>query len=88
MVNTKQSGRTTQQMLDAPKGAYYVWLSQSLSYPRQLAQHLKRADLHIVGPGFFSYKGRGQGIIADIVIDHGYVVPVTRMAEIDSHRRK
>lgn len=44
------SGRTTQAILAAPKGAVYVWVNNRLEYPKALAHKLGRDDLKIVSP--------------------------------------
>lgn len=46
----RQSGKTTKAMLNAPKGATFIWCNHQLDYPRRLAKHLGRDDLMIVGP--------------------------------------
>jgi hypothetical protein len=85
MTEERRTGRTTQQMLNAPRGAYYVWETPALSYAKQLAEYLKRTDLKIVSAGFFSYKGRGAGLKAKIIIDHGCVLTVSAAAAIGKH---
>lgn len=44
------SGRTTQQMRDAPRGACFVWCNERLDYPTRLAKALLRSDLTIIAP--------------------------------------
>lgn len=88
MTDDRRSGRTTRQMLEAPKGAYYVWPHKATSYAKQLAEHLGRKDLTIVHPAFFGYKGRGKGMRVKIVIDHECVLTVTQMAAIDRSRKE
>ena len=46
----RQSGLTTKQMQDAPRGSLFVWCNGLLGYPRRLAQELGRDDLRIVAP--------------------------------------
>ena len=41
------TGRTTEQMEAAPKGAVFVWVNSYLSYPKHLAVSLGRQDLLI-----------------------------------------
>jgi hypothetical protein len=67
------TGRTTRQMLDAPKGALYVWCNKHLDYPRALARHLGRADLVVVSP---SYERRGYSS-ALVILDHAGVARET-----------
>lgn len=44
----RRSGRTTRQMLAAPKGAVFIWCTEFLHYPRLLAEQAGRKDLMIV----------------------------------------
>jgi hypothetical protein len=41
--------KTTQQLIDAPRGATFVWCTNNLAYVRALAKHLGRMDLVLVG---------------------------------------
>ena len=47
-MSNRQTGRTTQQMKDAPVGAVYVWCNSQTGYPRQLAMAIGRDDLQVV----------------------------------------
>ena len=62
-------GITTRQMKAAPNGALFIWCSEQLDYPRQLACELNRADLHIVRPSWLTgmayYGMRYSGVIVD-----------------------
>lgn len=67
--NTTLPGRTSQQLLDAPRGATFVWCTNNLSYVRALARHLGRTDLVLVGKVGLEHSlchGR-RGLI---VVDH------------------
>lgn len=69
----RQSGRTTRSMKAAPPGATYVWCNGALSYPRALARHLGRADLHIVSP-WAVLEDRGMRFpTASVVLDHAFL---------------
>ena len=46
----RQTGRTTQQMVDAPVGAVFVWCDGHLGYPSVLAKTLGRDDLVLRPP--------------------------------------
>ena len=64
----RQIGFTSQQMLQAPIGATFVWCNGALLYPQNLARSLGRADLQVVSPEWFrdvacGYQGRA-------VLDH------------------
>jgi len=70
MHEPRQTGRTTKQMINAPKGAVFVWLTANLSYPQALAEKVDRTDLEIVPRSWIlSDKWRGQ-ILTGIVVDH------------------
>lgn len=47
MSNYRQTGRTTQQLENAPQGAIFVWCNGNLRYPQDLAQWLGRTDIKI-----------------------------------------
>ena len=65
----RQSGRTSEQMKAAPKGAVYVWVNSILGYPKALARSLGREDLRIVGPHMVeTLRGRV------FVVDHAAVL--------------
>ena len=69
----RQTGRTAQQMLDAPQNAVYVWCNGRLKYPRHLAQELGRDDLQIVSPGWLE-SNRWIGLRpTGLVLDHAYL---------------
>jgi hypothetical protein len=81
-MTDQPTGRTTKQMLEAPRRAFYVWYSSAKAYPNALAKHLGREDLTIVAPAFFGYKGRGRGLKVNIVVDHACVLTVSQASEI------
>lgn len=68
-MNDMQSGRTTNQMLHAPKGAVFIWPTASLSYPRQLARAIGRDDL-LIKPISWLDPSRLHGIRAVAIVDH------------------
>lgn len=66
----RQIGTTSRQMRAAQHGATYLWGENHLSYPRDLARHLGRTDLRIVGPEWLrggNYLGLRSG---ELVVDH------------------
>lgn len=64
------TGRTTQQMLEAPIGAVYIWSRHDLHYPKHLARHLQREDLKIVSTDWLiDEKWRGLEL-SGICVDH------------------
>ncbi len=73
MTETERgSGRTTQQMKQAPRGAIFVWVNGWLRYPAELASALDRSDLKIYGPSILEHGAeRLRGLeLSGIVIDH------------------
>lgn len=70
MSSDRQTGRTTRQMQESPRGAVFVWCNGHLAYPRDLARRLGRTDLEIVSPGWLDERNmRGREFTA-IVLDH------------------
>ena len=47
MNDDRGTGRTTQQMSEAPPGAVFVWCNDALYYPQTLARKLGRDDLTV-----------------------------------------
>ena len=58
------TGKTTEQIKNAPKNAVFVWCNSHLDYPKDLAIFLERPDLKIVSP---NYDLRGT---RNIIYDH------------------
>lgn len=66
----RRDGSTTRQMLAAPQGSVFVWVTDHLHYPTDLAKRLGRKDLVIVGPSWLKV-GRYQGLeLKGLVLDH------------------
>lgn len=65
------SGRTSQQIKDAPVGAIFVWCNEGLSYVNALAEHLGRKDVKIVRASYYKI-GYTAGLSRPIVIDHAF----------------
>jgi hypothetical protein len=68
----RRTGRTTQQMEAAPKGAIYVWPSDALIVPKQMARDLGRDDLEVIPESQFriGWLERKSSPIPKVVIDH------------------
>lgn len=67
--NERGSGATTQQMKDAPMGAFFVWVNHHTGYAVDLAHSLGRSDLQVVPPSWLtSYSSRGAA--KPVVVDH------------------
>jgi hypothetical protein len=47
-----KSGKTTEQIRNAPEGAIYIWPNNSLSYPREIAVAFGRHDITFVSPAW------------------------------------
>jgi hypothetical protein len=74
------TGRTSQQLKFAPRGAIFIWCNQQLDYPQTLAlcHWIDRPDLTIIGPGELEKHIRGRRIY--FVVDHA-----ARLTEIQAH---
>lgn len=69
-----QQGKTAQQMLNAPHGAVYVWVNDSLSYPKALARRLGRDDLDIKTLTWLDDDNHFMGReYSGVVLDHAAV---------------
>jgi hypothetical protein len=70
---SRGTGRTSQQMLNAPPGAWYMVPDLSAAtYFRELAKHVGRDDLKIISPiylDFDYYRLKGRKV--EVIIDHG-----------------
>lgn len=75
--------RTKKAMLEAPRGAYYVWPDKAIGFPRAIAKEIGRDDLTIVSANFFNYKGRGNGMRVKIVLDPNHAWTVSQLCIID-----
>jgi len=65
------SGRTSQQIKDAPQRAVFVWpVCGSLQYAKDLARHLGREDLKIVSLYWLEPRHWHACELSGIVLDH------------------
>lgn len=64
------TGRTSRQMVGAPRDAVFVWVCDQLAYPRALAKTLKRTDLMIVGPQWLDRRNLVGREFSGVVLDH------------------
>jgi len=67
----RQTGRTTEQMREAPRHAVYVWCNRHTDYPVELMRRLGRTDLVIVTPEKFCFFSNHNTFI---VVDHATVL--------------
>ena len=67
----RQTGRTTLQICNAPKGAIYVWPHKiSLGYPKAIARQVGRNDLEIIAAEQLHAGRIRSRSNVHIVIDH------------------
>jgi hypothetical protein len=67
------TGRTRQQLIDAPYGAIYIWpVSHSVGYVKQLAMSVNRGDLEFRFPSILDYLGElcSMQKLTGVIIDH------------------
>lgn len=72
------SGKTSVQMVKAQRCATFLWCSDHLHYPRDLARRLGRNDLRIVGPAWLQHGWRGLRL-PELVVDHAVPEHLTRL---------
>lgn len=63
------TGKTTEQMKEAPEGAVFIWCNDNLWYPRDLAKRLQREDLRIKGISALD-RFELYGLRVPIIVDH------------------
>lgn len=63
-----QTGKTTQQLINAPKDSFFVWCNSDFHYPKQLCSKLNRPDIRLIGPSDIAYTIRGLRV--PVIIDH------------------
>ena len=81
---SRNTGQTSRQILDAPRGAVFVWLNSHTDYPKQLAQHLGRNDIEIISPMILeSWFGKR----AHFVIDHAARLTIKQLDRIIAYRK-
>jgi len=68
-MSERQTGRTTKQMREAPRGAVFVWCNGRTDYPRSLAASIGRRDLCIITPED-AREGRQLRGARHVVVDH------------------
>jgi len=78
-----KKGRTTQQMLDAPSGAVYLWHNYDLHYPRKLAKSIGRDDLVIKGLSWLTPQNVRATKPCHVVVDH-YAASRLSMDHLDT----
>ena len=81
MSETRGSGRTSEQMQAAPLNTVFVWCNGQHGYPRALARHLGRPDIHIVSPSWVG-SGWALGCAHTVVVDHGAMLSLRQRDEV------
>lgn len=67
----RQTGRTTDQIANAPHGAIYVWpVATTIQYPRRIAREIGRDDLEIIPESLFRVSRIMGRKLTGVVIDH------------------
>ena len=75
----RQTGRTTQQIINAPHGAIYVWpVKSSLSYAKRIARENGRDDLDIITPEQLHVDRIRSRSNVRIIIDHATDLRLSR----------
>lgn len=65
------TGRTREQMKNAPEKSVFVWVNSHLDYPKNLAKEINRGDLQIVPPFYLEDETKFHGkTLSGIIIDH------------------
>lgn len=64
------TGRTWNQIKNAPQGAVFVWCSHDTRHPTRLAKMAGRADLIIKPSSWLDWRNVVGLTIPDVVIDH------------------
>lgn len=80
MIQDRGTGRTKNQMAQAPADAVFVWCNSNLFYPKKLALHIGRSDLQIK-PRNWVMSQQWMGLRRAVVIDHAFLDLPTKPAE-------
>lgn len=87
---TIPDGTTSRQMLNAPKDAVFVWLSDDLTYPMELSRKLGRNDLD-VRPKSWLCSRNVRSPTRHIVVDHAASLGIDQLCAwwyAESRRQK
>ena len=60
-MQTRGTGRTTKQLVDAKLFAIFVWCNNHLEYPKELLRKLSRIDVLVIGPNFLEQSEQFRG---------------------------
>lgn len=64
------TGRTTEQIVNAPLGSVYVWCNGVMDYPRCLVRRLNRTDIKVVPPSWITSDNWRGKELKGVVVDH------------------
>lgn len=70
MEKSRNTGRTFNQIKNAPQGAIFVWCSHDTSHPTRLARMAGRTDLSIRPSSWLDWRNVAGLEIPNVVIDH------------------
>lgn len=66
----RHTGKTAEQMVQAPAGSVFVWCNARTGYPKHLAAHLGRPDLDIRPLSWLRSENVRGPKLSGLVIDH------------------
>ena len=69
-MRSRQSGTTTQQMINCPHGAFYLWPNNNLHYAIDLLRCLGREDIKVRSYHSFIRNPEHVWTREAIIIDH------------------
>lgn len=70
MTTNRGTGRTTEQLVNAPRDSVFVWVNGRMDYIVRLARHLSRGDIKVVAPSWLT-GDRWRGLeLKGVVVDH------------------
>lgn len=69
-MSDRQTGRTTQQIADAPRGAVFVWCNSCTWYPQELARKLGRDDLVVRPMSWLQSRNVMGRDFPGVIVDH------------------
>lgn len=82
-TSTRQNTLTATAMMEAPRGATYVWCNNELWYAMELRNHLKRGDLYIRMPRWLD-SDAPYSVRTQIIVDHALRL-TPRQRELINH---
>jgi hypothetical protein len=68
----RQTGRTTKQIINAPKNSIYICHKMTIPYNKRIAQNNNREDITFLPCDYLTMRFRG--IQKFVIIDHAIIV--------------